>query len=65
MHFRPGLQTAVLRLDGPPVAMAAQGHQLAVVWQAGVGAGQVARPCPEAQSPHALLRPNRIEPAPS
>ena len=41
MHLRAGLQTAVLRLDGPPVAMAAQEHQLAVVWQAGAGAGQV------------------------
>ena len=37
-----GLQTAVLRLEGPPIAMAAREHQLAVVWQSAGAASQVA-----------------------
>ena len=31
----------MLRLEGPPVAMAAREHQLAVVWQAAGAASQV------------------------
>ncbi len=33
-----GLQTCVMTLEGPAVALAAQGHMLAVVWHAALPA---------------------------